>query len=168
MQSIDIDKPVSGIVLLARTSKALSRLQALLRGKAFHKVYLAVVEGEVKEQSGTWEDWIVHDERKAKSAPSHPDAKQALLHFKTLAREKGRSFLMILLETGRYHQIRLQFSLRGHPIIGDRLYGSQTTLSQGIALHHEALYGPHPVEKKQCLWTSPSPSYFPFSLSTPL
>ena len=111
-----LDKPVSGIVILAKTTKALIRLQEAFRTKQTKKTYLALVEGTLSEPSGDLEDFLVHGDFCAHiSTNLNPKAKRASLSYRTL----GNSLLEIMLHTGRYHQIRAQFSHRGHPILND-------------------------------------------------
>ncbi len=146
-----LDKPVSGIVLFARTSKALSRLQEMMRQQALRKVYYAWVETGELEPQGTLEHYLVHGEHRAHTVPaSHPEAKLARLHYTTLEENRGKSLVEIVLETGRYHQIRAQFSAVGSPVVGDVKYGSaQQWRKEGIALHHAKLEFSHPVTKER-------------------
>ncbi|MES2121797.1 MAG: RNA pseudouridine synthase [Chlamydiota bacterium] len=146
-----LDKPVSGIVLFARTSKALSRLQEMMRQQTLHKVYYAWVETGDLEPQGTLEHYLVHGEHKAHTASAaHPEAKLARLHYTILEVNNGKSLVEIVLETGRYHQIRAQFAAIGSPVIGDTKYGSsQKWHKEGIALHHGKLEFLHPVSKEQ-------------------
>ncbi len=149
-----LDKPVSGLVLFARTSKALSRLQEMMRQRQIGKTYFAWVEGTLPNPQGTLEHYLVHDEYKARVvAPSHPEAKLARLNYVLLEKKEEKSFVEIDLETGRYHQIRVQFSAIGCPIIGDEKYGS-TFPQKGdkIALHHGRLKLNHPVTKEPLLF----------------
>jgi 23S rRNA pseudouridine1911/1915/1917 synthase len=140
-----LDKSVSGLVLFARTSKALQRLNAALRQRQVGKTYRARVEGSVKEDEGILHHFLVHDDFCAKVVSSgEPGAKEAILSYKVLERKKDESLLEIDLHTGRYHQIRAQFAATGHPIIGDRKYGSRYALEE-IALEHVKLVFLHPV-----------------------
>jgi len=149
-----IDRPVSGLVLFARTSKALSRLQEAMREKQIHKTYYALVDGKLPSEEGTLEHYLVHDEFRARVVSStEKDAKLARLHFKVL---DTPSLVEIVLETGRYHQIRAQFAAIGCPIVGDRKYGSKTAWKKDeIALHHVRLEFPHPVNKENLILKSP-------------
>jgi 23S rRNA pseudouridine1911/1915/1917 synthase len=142
-----IDKPVSGIVLFAKTSKGLTRLNESLRDKKSHKVYLTLVEGIVKSDKGTLENYLVHDDFSARVvAKSDPQAKLAVLHYKVIERFSNQTRLEIILETGRYHQIRVQLSAMGHPILGDKKYASRVPFkNDAIALHHYRLQVPHPT-----------------------
>jgi|SRR3989304_7773877 len=148
-----IDRPVSGLVLFARTGKALSRLQAAMREKQIHKTYYALVEGALPSEEGTLEHYLVHDEFRARVASlKEKDAKLARLHFKVKNQKKGMALVEIVLETGRYHQIRAQFSAIGCPIVGDRKYGSKRAWKKNeIALHHGRLEFPHPVKEEKLI-----------------
>lgn len=146
-----LDRPASGIVVFARTSKALSRLNESLREKKWRKTYLAKVEGIVEEE-GTLEHLLVHGDFKAFVDPS---GKQAILHFRRLGISGNCSLIEVELETGRYHQIRAQFSAIGHPIVGDAKYGSRDNFSK-IALHHHRLCLEHPTTKELLTFQCPA------------
>jgi 23S rRNA pseudouridine1911/1915/1917 synthase len=142
-----IDKPVSGIVVFAKTSKALSRLQASIRNKTTKKIYRAWVEGMLPVE-GFFEDYLIHGDHIAIAAKSADDgAKRCRLSYKVLKKESKKTLVEIELETGRYHQIRAQFGFRGHPIIGDKKYGSQTSY-ETILLHHTSFSIQHPVSNE--------------------
>lgn len=149
-----LDKPVSGLVLFARTSKALSRLQEMMRQKSISKTYFAWVEGTLPQSQGTLEHYLFHDEHRARIVnASHRGAKNARLNYKLLEQLKNHSYVEIDLETGRYHQIRAQFSSIGCPIVGDGKYGSASPSSANkIALHHGRLKLNHPVTKEPLLF----------------
>jgi 23S rRNA pseudouridine1911/1915/1917 synthase len=153
-----LDKPASGLVLFARTSKALSRLQEMMRQKEIGKTYFAWVEGVLPAREGTLEHHLLHDEYRARVvSPSHPQAKLALLHYRTQIDQKnGKSLVEIQLETGRYHQIRAQFAAIGCPVVGDTKYGSSFPLKKDqIALHHGGLKFFHPVTKSPLSFAVP-------------
>jgi 23S rRNA pseudouridine1911/1915/1917 synthase len=146
-----LDKPVSGLVLFARTSKSLSRLQEMMRQRQIGKTYFAWVEGLPPSLKGSLEHHLVHDEHKARVVcADHSEAKLARLSYVVLEQNEDRSYLQIELETGRYHQIRVQFAHIGCPIIGDGKYGSSIP-SKGdkIALHHGRLTLSHPVTNEK-------------------
>lgn len=147
-----LDKPVGGLVLFARTSKALSRLQEMMRQRKIEKTYFAWVEGTLPHEEGTLEHYLFHDEHRARVVdPSHPGSKLARLHYLQIDQLKEKSLVEIHLETGRYHQIRVQFSSIGCPIVGDQSYGSSTPWKRKgeIALHHGRLKFLHPVTKSE-------------------
>ncbi len=154
-----LDKPASGIVLFARTSKALSRLNEAMRQKQLRKRYVALVEGSV-ENEGTLEHFLTHEEFRA---AIDPKGKKAILHFRCIKKNGQFSLVEVELETGRYHQIRAQFSAIGHPIVGDGKYGSRKKSSK-ILLHHQELTLQHPTTKEPL--TFRCPAAFSFELAT--
>lgn len=145
-----IDRPVSGIIVFAKTSKALTRLHQAIREKDTLKIYLALVDGQPFRFEATLEDYLYHDDYHAKIVPkSHKDAKLARLHYKMLREEGSQTLLEVTLVTGRYHQIRVQLASIGCPISGDAKYGSKTVQPTGtIALHHYKMSIPHPISKE--------------------
>lgn len=146
-----LDKPVSGIVLFARTSKALSRLNESMRQHEMQKVYLALVEGHLKKSEGHLEHYLVHGDHYAHLATEKTaGAKRASLKYVVKEEKDDCTFLEITLETGRYHQIRAQMASIGHPVVGDSKYGSSKTYpKKGIALCHSQFSFPHPITKEQ-------------------
>ncbi len=148
-----LDKPVSGLVLFARSSKALSRLNEMMRERKILKRYHAQVEGRLPADEGTLEHYLVHDKFIARVASANePDAKRAALTYRTLFPQ----MVEVELETGRYHQIRAQFAAIGCPIVGDSKYGSKKAPTyQSIALQHVHLEFLHPVTKAQLSFTVP-------------
>lgn len=142
-----LDKPVGGLVLFARTSKALSRLNVSMRGKQTSKIYLAKVEGLPNPQEGVLEHYLLHGDHRAElSDKKNPAAKLARLGYRLYKSDEKYAWLEIELETGRYHQIRIQLASIGHPIVGDLRYGSKEALPGGtIALLHSRFEFPHPV-----------------------
>jgi 23S rRNA pseudouridine1911/1915/1917 synthase len=157
-----LDKPVSGVVIFAKTSKALSRLNASMRQKQTRKIYWAWVEGSLPLDMGNLEHFLMHDDFQAKIVDvDHPEGKNARLTYSVLIRKKERTLLEIELLTGRYHQIRLQLASIGHPIWGDRKYGGQAMYeSETIALHHRRLELPHPISKEWLIFEAVPPSSF--------
>ena len=159
-----LDRNVSGAVLFARTSKAASRLSEQFRKKTIQKVYRTIVEGSPSPKQGA----LAHYLRKEKSLKSTvfnrpgKDTQQAELEYKTLENRKTHSLLEIRLRTGRFHQIRAQLSFIGHPIFGDKKYGSTINLpDRQIALYAHQLVFEHPISKEEvCLETLP-PSRWP-------
>ncbi|KAG6558912.1 Ribosomal large subunit pseudouridine synthase C [Candidatus Rhabdochlamydia oedothoracis] len=146
-----LDKPVSGLVLFARTSKALTRLQQSMREKKMSKTYLAWVErGENLKNSGVLEHTLTHVNHRAKVVKSnHIQGKLAQLEYSVMLEKGDFSLVKIKLYTGRYHQVRAQFSAIGSPVVGDVKYGSKKhLLKQKIALHHACMSFPHPITQE--------------------
>lgn len=157
-----LDTPVSGLVVFARTSKALERLQKAMREGCIQKTYFAWVEGHLEEKTGTLEHYLVHGEHRANVVQkTHAGAKKAVLHYTVLHEDKESCLLSIHLETGRYHQIRAQLSAIGHPVIGDTKYASNYK-NCVILLHHATIQFPHPIGGKRVTFSSPCKSPFPF------
>ncbi len=160
-----IDRVVSGLVLFARTSKALARLQAPAGRRSMEKTYCAVVEGRMPESVGTLAHWLTHGDHIAQVVPeSSGQGKKSLLHYRVLQSTPGGQCLEIRLETGRYHQIRAQLAAVGCPIVGDARYGSTRHLEDGvIALHHGRMRILHPVQGVPMTFIAPtSSSLIPF------
>lgn len=154
-----LDRPVGGILCLAKTSKALSRLHESQRQGFWKKEYYAVVKGPVHPSEATLEHWLVHDPYQARVVEaSHPQGKQALLEYRTEKLLKEGVLLRIRLHTGRYHQIRCQLAEIGHPIHGDERYSSSFRWpEQGIALWSTSLRFPHPIHGEEVGWEIPLP-----------
>jgi len=156
-----LDVPVSGVVVFARTSKAAARLNDQFRDHTVIKIYHATVEGNISPKEGLLVNHLCEDERHRKMrVTARPTAasKEARLRYKCLKYAGDRSLLEVTLETGRKHQIRLQLSHQGHPILGDRKYASITPFPQGIALHAIRLVIAHPVTRELLTCEAPLPS----------
>lgn len=159
-----LDRPVSGIVLFARTSKALSRLSQSTRERKYKKTYLALVEGKLSAESGVLEHKLMHGNFRSEVATSQvDDAKYCRLTYTVKQTYDGSTLVEISLETGRYHQIRAQFAESGHPIVGDIKYGSHfpSLQQEAIALHHSHLEIHHPVSGNLLSFEAPLPDYWP-------
>jgi 23S rRNA pseudouridine1911/1915/1917 synthase len=154
-----IDRAVSGVVLFARTSKALSRLNEDIRKRDCRKIYHALVEGVPEQSAGKLVHWLSHEHHRAEvCGEGDKGARQAVLRYRTLKTLDGFSLLEIDLETGRYHQIRAQLSAIGCPILGDEKYGAKQTSKSGeIALHHARLEVVHPTLKQPVIIEAPYP-----------
>jgi 23S rRNA pseudouridine1911/1915/1917 synthase len=155
-----LDAPVTGVVLMARTSKAARRLTEQFRQREVVKRYWALVARSPRPGTGTWTDWLRKDERHRKvlmSDEGAPGAQQAVLSYET--RPEGRSAVLVQIDlhTGRKHQIRVQFSARQRPILGDRKYGSRLAFPAGIALHARELQFTHPVQQSALHLVAPLP-----------
>ena len=165
-----LDAPVTGVVLLARTSKAARRLSEQFRGREVEKTYWAMVEGMVEPVEAECKDWVGQDKRHRRMwivGPTAPGAKAARLKYRRLGTlEKHTSFLEIKLHTGRKHQIRLQLAEREHPVLGDRKYGSHRPWPAGIALHARRLQVVHPVQGTPLDLEAPPPKSWTDILSS--
>ena len=166
-----LDSLVTGVLVLARTSKAAARLSAQFREGVVEKTYLALVERAPQPSVGSCEDFLRKDERQRKvlvQAAGVAGARLAKLSYQTLdVLGNGRAVLEVHLETGRKHQIRVQLAHRGWPILGDAKYGATTSFPRGIALHAAKLTLLHPVRKEPCTWTCPPPAYWPRNAARP-
>ena len=148
-----LDRPVGGIMIFAKTSKAASRLSNQVREKIFKKKYLAVVDGKPENKTGILEDYLYKDERNNISKVVNKDkknAKYAKLEYELIVYDevKNLSLLSINLYTGRHHQIRVQLSNFGHSIFGDQKYGTRGKGKQ-IALWAYELEIEHPITKEK-------------------
>lgn len=148
-----LDRPVGGIMIFAKTSKAASRLSDQVREKVFKKKYLAVVDGKIENKSGTLEDYLYKDERNNISKVVNKDkknAKLAKLDYDVIKYDevKKLSLVKVNLHTGRHHQIRVQLSNFGHSIFGDQKYGTRGQGKQ-IALWAYELTINHPITKEE-------------------
>lgn len=145
-----LDAPVTGVVLLARTSKAAARLSAAYKERRVEKQYLALVESHVDPPSRTLKHFLRKDERGRRmhvTSASASGAVSAQLSFETLAEIGHWSLLIVRPVTGRKHQIRVQLAKIGAPIVGDRKYGARSGFPAGVALHAWRLDLEHPVKK---------------------
>ncbi len=157
-----LDRPTSGVVLFARTSKALARLNAMFQShEQIRKTYWAIVQGAPKLPEARLENYLIRNEAQNKSyiaKPGAKDAKQAILTYKTLTVGEHYSLLEINLETGRHHQIRCQLAAIGCPIKGDLKYGAKRSNPDGgICLHARQIAFEHPVSHEQIMITAPTP-----------
>ena len=156
-----LDKPVSGLVLFARTSKALSRLNEMSRLMGIQRSYVAEVEGILSIKSGQLDHYLVHGHHKALIGNKNDEgAKHARLYYQVRHYGERSTFVDIDLETGRYHQIRAQFSAIGHPIVGDERYGSKSGDKAAIHLHCAELHFTHPVSNEIKHFQTPPPFSF--------
>lgn len=155
-----LDRPVSGVVLFARTSKAASRLSEQFRRGSVKKVYQALVEGRVDPPQAELCDWLLKDEARnivRVAAPRAAGAKESRLRYRLLERGPQRTLLEVHPLTGRSHQIRVQLAQAGFPIVGDGKYGSRASLGGAIALHAAALTFEHPTTREPITLTAEQP-----------
>jgi 23S rRNA pseudouridine1911/1915/1917 synthase len=155
-----LDAGTSGVVLLARTSKAAARLTEQFRTHAVEKIYWAILTGSINPPSGQWVDWIAKDEDRQRMIISgrwDKHAKEAQLRYRRLAELDCGSLVEIELLTGRKHQIRVQFAARGHSVLGETKYGRGAPFANGLALHARRLTVEHPVRREPVVLVAPIP-----------
>lgn len=156
-----LDRPVSGIVIFAKTSKALPRLNEMFKNKDIKKTYWAIVKNTPEKGEGTLIHYLVRNEKQNKSYAydlEKPQSKQAILHYKLIARSDKYNLLEVDLETGRHHQIRCQLAKIGCVIKGDLKYGAERSNPDGgISLHARKVSFIHPVSEKLIEVTAPVP-----------
>ncbi len=156
-----LDRPVSGIVIFAKTSKALSRLNNMFRDGEVHKLYWAITKNMPQKEEDTLTHWIVRNEKQNKSYAydrEKPGSKKAMLHYKVISSTDNYTLLAVNLMTGRHHQIRCQLSAIGCPIKGDLKYGSRRSNNDGsISLHARKVEFVHPVSKQPMCIEAPVP-----------
>jgi 23S rRNA pseudouridine1911/1915/1917 synthase len=163
-----LDRPVSGAMVFATRRRAAHKISLQFERREVRKTYWACVEGEVSPAEGTWTDQMrkVYGHPKAEIVPAdHPEARRAVLHYRTLGRTAWGSWLEIELETGRTHQIRLQAASRGHPVLGDAFYGGGIAFGvqhaderlRAIALHGRSLSFRDPSTKEIVTVIAPLP-----------
>jgi 23S rRNA pseudouridine1911/1915/1917 synthase len=157
-----LDRPTSGVVLFARTSKALTRLNEMFKShEQIRKTYWAIVQGCPKQPEARLENYLTRNEQLNKSfiaKPGAKEAKHAVLTYKTLVQGEHYTLLEINLETGRHHQIRCQLAAIGCPVKGDLKYGAKRSNPDGgISLHARQIAFIHPVKKEPICITAPVP-----------
>ena len=156
-----LDRPVSGVVVFAKTSKALSRMSDIFRRKAIQKTYWAIVKKKPKAERDTLTNFLKKDTKKNKSFVYRKEiegSKKATLHYQVIQKLDNYTLLEIDLETGRHHQIRTQLSHIGSPIKGDLKYGFDRSNKDGsISLHARKINFIHPVTKETITLTAPTP-----------
>lgn len=157
-----LDRPVSGLVVFAKTSKALSRLNEMFKNSEVKKTYWAIVKECPRELEGELVHYLVRNEKQNKSYAYDkevPDSKKAILHYRLIARSQNYNLLEVDLKTGRHHQIRCQLAKMGCPIKGDLKYGFARSNPDGsICLHARRISFIHPVSKEQIDLEAPVPT----------
>jgi len=163
-----LDRPVGGVMVFAKTSKGASRLSEQVRNRTLQKTYLAVVHGQPSPSEGRLEHYLLKDTRRNMVrvvSPNHPRGKKAILDFTSIETRDGFTLVRIELETGRSHQIRVQFATIGHPLYGDQKYGAHVNKpGEQIALWSSELRLLHPTRKERMHFISLPPSQPPWNL----
>lgn len=148
-----LDRPVSGVCVFAKTSKAAARLSKQISDHTFKKEYLAVVEDNNLKQSGHYEDYLLKDS-KTNTVKIDKNGKLAILDYGLIKRKNNLALVKIQLQTGRSHQIRVQFSSRNHSLYGDQRYNKNAKVGQQIALHAYKITFKHPITNEIVEFTS--------------
>ncbi len=157
-----LDRPVGGIMVFARTSKAASRLSEQVRNKTFKKTYNAVVIGNINKE-GKLKDYLLKDEKK-NIVKVDKNGKEAILNFKKLDFKNNMSLVEINLETGRSHQIRVQMSHYGYPLFGDQKYNKTSKAGEQIALFAKKIEFIHPTNNELLTFELDLPNRYPFTI----
>lgn len=156
-----LDRPVGGVMVFAKTSKAASRLSDQIRKKEFEKKYYAVVMGKI-EESGRYVDKLEKNNKTNMSFVSN-NGKECILNFKRIKTNNDMSLVSIDLETGRSHQIRVQFSYHGYPLYGDQKYNKKAKMHTQIALFAYSLSFLHPISKERVCFSVELPNIYPYN-----
>ncbi|WP_153731730.1 RluA family pseudouridine synthase [Sporosarcina obsidiansis] len=163
-----LDRPVGGVMVFAKTSKAASRLSDQLRKGMIERYYLAIVRGVPKKKQGTLRHYLYKNRKKNQVYSvdrKHTEAKAASLDYRLLGKISKKSLLTVRLHTGRSHQIRVQMAAEGFPLYGDQKYGSQiNTHGEQIALWAHTLELTHPTTKEKLSFVSKPPRLYPWEL----
>jgi 23S rRNA pseudouridine1911/1915/1917 synthase len=158
-----LDVGTSGLMVLAKSELAYSRLKQAFRDRAVHKVYHALVQGHPDPSSGTFDAPIGRHPKSEFKFQVHPDGKPSVTHYETIEAFRAASLLEIILETGRTHQIRVHFSAFRHPLVGDTMYGADPTLAKKLGLEHQWLHAvrlsfEHPITGENVSFESKYPA----------
>lgn len=160
-----LDQKTTGVLLFARGKEAKERFDELFEKHALTRKYFGIVEGNLSQDEGTWQSYLMEKENFDVQVTSQDKGKLAVTHFKVLYRSKQWSYLLFQLETGKKHQIRVQCKEAGHPIVGDSRYGALLNPLGRLGLHALFLGFIHPFTGKEMTFTSPLPK--PFSKLVP-
>jgi RluA family pseudouridine synthase len=156
-----LDRETSGVLIFAKNAYAREQLKEQFAAHTVDRVYIALVEGEMDPPQGTFRSYLREmKDLKMVSVDAHPDAKYAVTHYRTIETNQRYSMLEVTLETGRKNQIRAHLSEAGHPVLGDRMYGSEVNPIGRLGLHAKLLGFDHPVTRKHMVFTSPVPKRF--------
>jgi 23S rRNA pseudouridine1911/1915/1917 synthase len=157
-----LDRPVGGIMVFAKTSKAASRLSEQVRLNKIKKVYHAVIEGKPLKE-GHLEDYLLKDS-KTNTTKVNKSGKLSILDYKLISTVENLSLVKVFLKTGRSHQIRVQFSSRNLPLYGDQRYNKNAKVGQQIALYATSLSFEHPTTKEVLTFELDLPNKYPWNI----
>ena len=153
-----LDRPTSGVMVFARTSKAAARLSEQFRAHSIGKIYWALVEGKTSRE-GRMTDLLL---REGRSSTVSANGREAVLEFRRLRFDRGISWVEVRPKTGRHHQIRVQFARRGHPVLGDLRYGARIGFPEkSLALHARALTLSHPTRREEMTFKAAPEAFWP-------
>lgn len=156
-----LDRETSGILLFARGGESQKRFDLLFETHTIDRRYFAILEGRLPDNQGTWESYLIENPNNFDVSSTTSDAgKKAITHYKVLHRSKKFTYVELELETGRKHQIRVQASDQGHPVVGDKRYGATIDAMDRVALHAIHLGFIHPFTGKKMSFSSPLPQVF--------
>ena len=156
-----LDRETSGVLIFAKNAYAREQLKEQFAAHTVDRVYIAVIEGRMNPEAGTFSSYLrERRDLKMQSVAEHPDAKFAVTHYRTVESSDRYSMLEVTLETGRKNQIRTHLSEAGHPVLGDRMYGSTVNPIGRLALHAKLLGFDHPITRKHMVFTAPVPKAF--------
>jgi 23S rRNA pseudouridine1911/1915/1917 synthase len=156
-----LDREASGLLVFAKTSESKEALQSQFKDHSAGRRYVAAVEGRVKQNEIVIQTYLAENAAyRVYSTPNKKNGKLAVTHVKVLKRKSNTSFVEVRLQTGRKHQIRVHLSEQGHPIIGDKVYGSRSNPIRRLALHGVQLEFKHPVSGEHLIFRSVHPKEF--------
>lgn len=156
-----LDRETSGVLVFAKNAYAREQLKEQFAAHTTERLYVALVEGVMDPEEGTFRSYLREmRDLKMVSVDVHPDAKFAVTHYRTVETNGRFSLLEVKLETGRKNQIRAHLSESGHPVVGDRMYGSEINPIGRLGLHAKLLGFDHPVTRKHLVFTAPVPKVF--------
>lgn len=156
-----LDRETSGVLVFAKNAYAREQLKEQFAEHTVERMYIAIVEGELDPEEGTFRSYLREmRDLKMVSVDAHPDAKYAVTHYRTVKTNGRFSMLEVTLETGRKNQIRAHLSEAGHPVVGDKMYGSELNPIGRLGLHAKLLGFDHPVTRKHLVFTAPMPKSF--------
>jgi tRNA pseudouridine32 synthase/23S rRNA pseudouridine746 synthase/23S rRNA pseudouridine1911/1915/1917 synthase len=153
-----IDRETSGVLLFARGKKTAEKLNEMFEAHDLKREYFAIVEGRLKEDRGTWQCPLL--ETPSFTIIESPEGKMAITHFEVIRRSAKYTYMKLILETGKKHQIRVHCKRAGHPVVGDKRYGARENPMRRLGLHAASLELIHPFTKKKIAFRSPLPGAF--------